>query len=382
LQQPTPAGKKLPGQPRPARQSFSGAPRPARRISLSLAANFVRLAAMLRCLWVLCLMLAGSAAGAELIFDFGSAGSDQTPPGFTNTLAGTGRLGRWRAMTDEVPGTTNTTVLAQTSMEVVDERFPLLIYQKTKFDDFTLTTKFKLVEGIVEQMAGIVFRYQDEKSFYVIRASGLGSNVRFYKVVGGIRSQPIGPSVSVPQGQWHELKIECRGNKIRAWLNGREAIPELTDTSFAAGKIGFWTKSDSLTRFADTRITYQPREPFAQVIVRDLVKDYPRLVGVKIYLRDEQGAPRIVASKEPAELGQPGGPSEYGAITNGNIYYGREKSTVSVVQPLRDQNGEPIAAVRMVLKSFPGQTEQAVLQRALPMVKEIQARVRSLEELQ
>jgi len=337
---------------------------------------------MLRCLWVLCLMLAGSAAGAELVFDFGSAGSDQTPPGFTNTLAGTGRLGRWRAMTDEVPGTTNTTVLAQTSMEVVDERFPLLIYQKTKFDDFTLTTKFKLVEGIVEQMAGIVFRYQDEKSFYVIRASGLGSNIRFYKVVGGIRSQPIGPSVSVPQGQWHELKIECRGNKIRAWLNGREAIPELTDTSFAAGKIGFWTKSDSLTRFADTRITYNPREPFAQTIVRDLVKAYPRLVGVKIYLRDEQGAPRIVASKDPKELGAAGGPSESGAITNGNIYYGREKSTVSVVQPLRDQNGEPIAAVRMVMKSFPGQTEQAVLQRALPMIKEIQARVRSLEELQ
>ena len=322
------------------------------------------------------------AAGAELIFDFGSAGSDQTPPGFTNTLAGTGRLGRWRAMTDDVPDTTNTTVLAQTSMEVVDERFPLLIYQKTKFDDFTLTTKFKLVEGIVEQMAGIVFRYQDEKSFYVIRASGLGSNVRFYKVVGGIRSQPIGPSVAVPQGQWHELKIACRGNKIRAWLNGHEAIPELTDTSFASGNIGFWTKSDSLTRFADTRITYTPREPFAQVIVRDLVKDYPRLVGVKIYLRDEQGRPRIVASKDPAELGQPGGPRNSAPSRMETSITVARKRTVSVVQPLRDQNGEPIAAVRMVMKSFPGQTEQAVLQRALPMIKELQARVRSLEELE
>lgn len=337
---------------------------------------------MLRCLWVLCLALASSGAGAELVLDFGSAGSDQTPPGFTNTLAGTGRLGRWRAVTDEIPGTTNTIALAQTSMEVVDERFPLLIYQKTKFDDFILTTKFKLVEGIVEQMAGIVFRYQDEKDFYVIRASGLGNNVRFYKVVGGIRSQPIGPSVPVPQGQWHELKISCQGNKIRAWLNGREAIPELTDTSFAAGKIGFWTKSDSFTRFADTRIDYTPREPFAQTMVRDLVTAYPRLIGVKIYLRNEQGEPRIIASKDSQEIGAAGGPSETGAITNGNIYYGREKDTVSVVQPLRDQNGEPIAAVRLVLKSFPGQTEQTVLQRALPLVKEMQARIRSREELE
>ena len=67
-------------------------------------------------------------------------------------------------MTDEIPGLTNATVPCQTSMEVVDER-SLLIYQKAKFDDFTVTTKFKLVEGVVEQMAGIVFRYQDEKDF-------------------------------------------------------------------------------------------------------------------------------------------------------------------------------------------------------------------------
>ncbi len=337
---------------------------------------------MLRCLWIIAWVLAGSASAAELVLDFGSAGADQTPPGFTNALAGTGRLGRWRAVADEVPGVTNRTVLAQTSMEVVDERFPLLIYQKLKFDDFVLTTKFKLVEGVVEQMAGIVFRYQDEKSFYVIRASGLGNNVRFYKVVGGIRSQPIGPSVAVAQGEWHDLKIECRGNKIRAWLNGREAIPELMDTSFAAGRIGFWTKSDSLTRFAETRITYTPRESLAQAVVRDIVAAYPRLVGVKIYLRDDQGVPRIVASKDVTELGTAGGASELGAVTAGKAFYGRARTTVSVVQPLRDHNGEPIAAVRVVMKSFTGQTEQAVLQRALPIVKEMQARVRTLEELQ
>lgn len=336
---------------------------------------------MLRCLGLLWLVWVSSAVGAELVLDFGGAGENQTPAGFTNTLAGHGRLGRWRAMTEEVPDTTNRIVLAQTSMEVVDERFPLLIYQKTKFDDFTITTKFKLVEGIVEQMAGIVFRYQDEKSFYVIRASGLGNNVRFYKVVGGIRSQPIGPNVPVPSGVWHELKISCRGNRIQAWLNGREVIPELTDTSFTRGKIGFWTKSDALTRFADTRITYEPREPLAQAIVRDLVAAYPRLVGVKIYVADDSGSPRIIASKDPKELGTAGGAVEADVIANGHVYQGREKGTVSVVQSLRDQNGDPIAAVRFVMDSFPGQTEQAVLQRALPMVKEMQARVRNLEEL-
>lgn len=336
---------------------------------------------MFRCVVVLGLLLALRAGGAELVLNFGPAGVDATPAGFTNALAGGGSPGRWRAVTDDLPGRTNQIVLAQTSADVKDEHFPMLIYKKTQFDDFTLTTKFKIVDGVVEQMAGVVFRYQDEKSFYVIRASALGDNLRFYKVVGGIRGQPIGPTVPIEKGVWYELKIECRKNKIRTWLNGQEAIPELTDTSFVTGNIGFWTKSDSLSRFADTRIEYTPREPLAQVIVRQALEEYSLLLGLKIYVTDESGVPRVIASKDPQDLGAEGGKSERGAIDRGEIYYGKERTSVSVVQPLRDRNGEPIAAVRVAMKSYPGQTEQAVLQRALPIVRFLQARVQSLDEL-
>jgi hypothetical protein len=353
------------------------------RISLSGSAEFASLCGMMfRCVVALGLLLTLRASGAELVLDFGAVGIDQTPAGFTNVLAGDGRPGRWRAVHDDLPNATNQIVLAQTSADLKDERFPMLVYEKASFDDFTLTTKFKIVDGVAEQMAGIVFRYQDEKSFYVIRASALGSNLRFYKVVGGIRSLPIGPAVPITRGVWYELKIECRKNKIRTWLDGREAIPELTDTSFASGKIGFWTKSDSLSRFAETRIEYTPRESFAQVIVRDALKEYTQLLGLKIYLADANGVPRVVASKEPQDLGSEGGKSERGAITKGEIYYGKDRKSVSVVQPLRDRNGEPIAAVRVVMKTYTGQTEQAVLQRALPIVRSLQARVQSRDELQ
>ena len=75
---------------------------------------------------------------------------------------------------------------------MADEHFPILLYDRETFTDLTLTTKFKLVDGVVEQMAGIVFRLQDEKNFYVIRASGLGNNVRFYKMVAGLRESAPG----------------------------------------------------------------------------------------------------------------------------------------------------------------------------------------------
>ena len=82
----------------------------------------------------------------------------------------------------------------------------------------TLEEMYQAVSGQMEQMAGIAFRVQDEKNFYVIRANALNRNVRFYKVVDGNRSPPIGPEMDVPTGVWHEFKITCTGNEIRAWL--------------------------------------------------------------------------------------------------------------------------------------------------------------------
>jgi hypothetical protein len=48
---------------------------------------------------------------------------------------------------------------------------------------------------------------------------------------------------------------------------------------------------------------------------------------------------------------------------------------------LRDRNGDTIAAVRVVMKSFPGQTEANAIVRAAPIVRQLQARVQSLEDL-
>jgi hypothetical protein len=342
------------------------------------------------CLW-LGLALSLPALGAELSFDFGSMATDQAPPGFRSALGGTGKPGEWKIILDEVPPllapltakapvVTRRAVLAQLSQDPTDERFPLLIFEGDVFGDFTLTTRFKLAGGGLEQMAGVAFRLRDEKNFYVVRASGLGRNLRFYKVVDGVRSQPIGPEVDIPKGVWHELKIQCKGNTIRCGLNGKDVIPPLTDNTFTSGKIGFWTKSDSVSYFGDTKIIYTPREMPARAMVRDAVKKYGRLRGLKVYTLDAQGEPKVVASKDEKEIGSPGGKVEKDCITQGVMFYGKDRQSVSIVMPLRDRNGEPIAAARVVMETFTGQTEQNALARARPIVKEMQARVQSLEE--
>ena len=70
------------------------------------------------------------------------------------------------------------------------------------------------------------------------------------------------------RGEWYELTIQCTGNQIRTSLNGKEAIPMMTDKTFVAGKIGLWTAADSLSYFAHLKIDYVPREILAQALVR------------------------------------------------------------------------------------------------------------------
>jgi hypothetical protein len=343
-------------------------------------------------LWWLVVAAALSADAAEKVFDFSETAEGKTPAGFRSLRAGQGAPGEWQIVMDEVPpllapltdkapSVTRRAVLAQVNQDPADERFPMLVLDGESFSDFTLTTRFKAVRGGLEQMAGIAFRIQNEKNFYVIRASALGNNVRFYKVVDGVRGNPIGPEQPVTKGVWHELKIECKANQISSWLDGHVAIPTLTDNTFTAGKIGFWTKSDSLSYFADTKILYTPRVPLAQTVVQELVKKNPRLIDLKIYARGADGEPRVIGSKNEKEIGLAGGKVEKDCIATGQLYSGKQKTHMSLVMPLRDRDGETIAAVRFALDTFLGQTDDNALARARPLVKQIQARVQTADDL-
>jgi hypothetical protein len=331
-------------------------------------------------------------AGAEIRLSFGDAPTNAVPAGFHAALEGSGRPGEWKVIMDEVPPLlaplspqalviARRAVVAQTGTDPTDERFPMLIYDGEKFDDFNLTTRFKIVGGTVEQMAGVVFRYQNASNCYVIRASALGNNVRFYKVVKGVRSEPMGPAVNVSTGAWHTLGVQCQGNQITCWLDGKLVMPPLQDNSFAAGKIGFRTKSDAVSYFGDTVINYTPRVPKAQQVVENILKEQPRILGLRFYTLDDKGQTRVIASKNEKEIGQAGTDAEKAAITDGKLFFGRGKGTVAVTLPLRDRNGDPIAAVRVQLKSFVGETQDNAITRATMIIKDIQAQITAKEEL-
>jgi hypothetical protein len=368
----------------------------AGRICLSPGLFFVRLSAMRKIFLGLCLALAVSASGAEIKIAFSDFTAGQSPTNFHNALAGAGQPGNWKIVTDEspsafaplLPGMTPTAravrrpVLAQLSRDPTDEHFPMFIYDGQTFKDFKLATPFKIVGGVAEQMAGVVFRFQNASNFYVLRASALGRNVRFYKVVDGIRSEPLGPALDIATNTWHTLAVQCLGAQITCWFDGKPLMATLNDSSFSAGKIGFWTKSDAVSYFGDTTIDYTPIIPPAQALVDSIMKKYPRILGLRIYLPDADGRLRVLASKNKSEIGLAGADAESNTFTNGAIYYGHGKGTVDVDMPLTDRNGNPIAAVRVQLKSYMlGETRDMVLTRVRIIINEMQKQVLSKTDL-
>jgi hypothetical protein len=128
--------------------------------------------------------------------------------------------------------------------------FPAIGLGNAMYGDLTLTTRFKPISGRVDQAAGLIFRAQDGQNYYILRANALENNVNFYKYAGGRRSGLKNASVQVPPGQWQELRVEVRGTSFRGFLNGQQVV-EVSDDSYKTGRVGLWTKADSVTCFDD-----------------------------------------------------------------------------------------------------------------------------------
>ncbi len=200
------------------------------------------------------------------------------PPGFTSALTGQGTIGQWSVMKDDsAPSQPN--VLAQTSTDSTDYRFPLAIADGTSYKDLALSVKFKTISGKVDQGAGLVFRLKDKDNYYITRANALEDNFRLYHVIKGRRVQFAGANLKVTPNAWHEIKVEAHGNEFKCFYDSQLKFTAKDGTFKDAGKIGLWTKADSVIHFDDlavedlgnTRSSTSQGKIVAQKLVDELV---------------------------------------------------------------------------------------------------------------
>jgi hypothetical protein len=205
--------------------------------------------------WVLALAVV---TAASRTVDFNQDATDQPPKGFEfGHTAGVGQPGKWIVQAEG-----SNKFLVQTDADSTRSRFAVAVLSDVSAADVDLSVRFKPVSGRVDQAAGLVWRYQDENNYYIVRANALEDNVVLYKVQNGKRTdlplkgagRTYGKKSEVPAGQWSTLRVVANGPSFEVSLNGTK-LYEVEDTTFRqAGKVGVWTKADSVTQFYDLTV--------------------------------------------------------------------------------------------------------------------------------
>ena len=196
-----------------------------------------------------CLMEVTAMADDIAKFETDAVGA--TPKGWTATSTGKGNP-KWTVEQDQT---------APSKSKIVKQSgqapYPVLLRDDSNIKDGFIAIRFKAIAGSEDRAAGLVWRARNADNYYVVRANALEDNVVLYKTVDGVRS-PLdivgrkggyGIDVPVPANQWHDLRIDFSGGRFKVLYNGKPLF-EVEDSTFGgAGKVGLWTKADSVTLF-------------------------------------------------------------------------------------------------------------------------------------
>lgn len=209
----------------------------------------------------LILMIVGAvtlAHGQRRQVDFTQDTVGQPPKGFEfGHTAKVGNPGKWVVQAEG-----NNKYLAQLDADRTGSRFPVAVIADIAAADVDLSVRFKPVLGRIDQAAGLVWRFRDQDNYYIVRANALEDNVVLYKVEKGKRTDlPVkgegrtyGKKAEVPSNQWSTLRVVAAGPRFEVYYNGSK-VYEVEDTAFTqAGKVGVWTKADSVTYFDDLTV--------------------------------------------------------------------------------------------------------------------------------
>ena len=335
------------------------------------------------------LALPSSAQMGERVWNFDKDTAGKAPQGFSSALTGQGTIGEWTVMKDATaPSQPN--VLAQTSQDKTDYRFTLAIAEGTNYKNLALSVKFKAISGKVDQGAGLVFRLKDKGNYYIVRANALEDNFRLYHVVKGRRVQFAGANFKVTSQEWHEIKVEARGDEFKCYYDKQLKFTAKDGTFSDAGKVGLWTKADSVIYFDDlaakelggSASATSSEKIYAQRLVDELAAQHPELVRIGMHVTPPNKSDNIIIACNVSErIGRKSDPEDLKAMKTGQPVVLKEDGDFDVTLPLHDAAGKPIGAIGLTFKPLAGEQSEGAARRAQAMAHEVEKQIASTGQL-
>lgn len=183
--------------------------------------------------------------GQTVNIDFDKDQAGKAPAGWTATQTGTGAA-RWLVVQDgTAPSKPN--VLKQSGQAT----YPVCIKDDTNLKDGFVEVKFKAISGKEDRAGGVVWRARDSNNYYTARANALEDNVTVYYTIDGRRTEKKRTNMKVTANEWHTLRVDFQGGHVTVTFDGKKALDWDDGTFKDAGKVGVWTKADSVTLFDD-----------------------------------------------------------------------------------------------------------------------------------
>ena len=183
-----------------------------------------------------------NAMAAPLTFDADSV--SQPPAGWTCGATGKG-VPKWTVEPDALSGKGR--VLVQSG----EAPFPWCVKNDAALSDGFVEVKFRSIAGRQDQAGGVVWRFKDSDNYYVARANALENNVSLYHTTAGSRRTIAYQDAPVLPKVWHILRVDFKGPSIRVSLDGKVYIERQDANITGPGRVGVWTKADSVTAFTE-----------------------------------------------------------------------------------------------------------------------------------
>src|SRR4051812_34919995 len=127
--------------------------------------------------------------------------------------------------------------------------------------DGVVEVRFRPMEGREDEAGGLVWRWQDANNYYIARANALENNVVAYKMINGKRTdlKPVGAGAraygvqaTVTPRAWHTIRVDFKGAEFVVRFDRDVATFTVRDETLKlAGRVGIWSKADSVTEFEE-----------------------------------------------------------------------------------------------------------------------------------
>lgn len=129
------------------------------------------------------------------------------------------------------------------------QTYNLALVRGISVADVDLSVMVHADTGEQDQGGGVVFRAQGPGDYYIARWNPLEDNVRFYVVLGNVRTAIGKAELELDPGTWQSLRVVAEGPVLQLFLND-EPVLRVEDSQITdAGTIGLWTKADAGTWF-------------------------------------------------------------------------------------------------------------------------------------